>query len=482
MTPAALAALVRDALTQAGLWRSGAGLLVGVSGGADSVALLVALHRLRGEGGFRLEACHVQHGLRGESALSDERFVRDLCCTLGVPLHVENARLGDPHAPGVETRARDSRRRIFEALMRERGMDALLLAHHRGDQAETVLLRLLRGAGAEGLRGMRPIMPFGAGVLLRPFLDVPKAELADALSAEGLDHCEDLTNAQPITLRNVLRLSVLPVLEAAAPGAEAHMAQAAESLAADEAYLAAEAGALYRRARCDAPTPALWLHALADAPAPLLRRVVRQWYVDALLLRDGALPQERALDYRDTLALAALALGEAVQAHNLPGGLKAVRGRRQIFLCRPDGAPLCDLPPVQPQPLCGDWREWRAGSLCIVRAPIAPGASIPPTPREVLLPPQVLQSQPVLRMPQPHDRIRPLGAPGHKPLRRYLCDRGVDALWRTHIPVLAVQGEVLWAPGLCISQALRLDAAPADGVRLTLQSDPGYLPPRTTKE
>ncbi len=191
---------------------------------------------------------------------------------------------------------------------------------------------------------------------------------------------------------------------------------------------------------------------------------------------------QRGLERRRACAPSAPPTGAAVQAHTLPGGLKAVRGRRQIFLCRPDGAPLCDLPPVQPQPLCGDWREWRAGSLCIVRAPIAPGASIPPTPREVLLPPQVLQSQPVLRMPQPHDRIRPLGAPGHKPLRRYLCDRGVDALWRPHIPVLAVHDEVLWVPGLCVSQALRLDAAPTDGVRLALQGDPGYLPPRTTKE
>lgn len=105
-------AAVRRALEDAGLFRGGAGLLCGVSGGADSVALLYALWRLRSEAGFRLEASHVQHGLRGEASLEDERFVRALCDELGVPLHVENAGLtGGMEAPGMEARARERRAR-----------------------------------------------------------------------------------------------------------------------------------------------------------------------------------------------------------------------------------------------------------------------------------------------------------------------------------------------------------------------------------
>ena len=99
-------AAVRRALEDAGLFRGGAGLLCGVSGGADSVALLYALWRLRSEAGFRLEASHVQHDLRGEASLEDERFVRALCDELGVPLHVENAGLtGGMEAPGMEASA-----------------------------------------------------------------------------------------------------------------------------------------------------------------------------------------------------------------------------------------------------------------------------------------------------------------------------------------------------------------------------------------
>ena len=155
-------AAVRRALENAELFREGAGLLCAVSGGADSVVLLHALCRLRAEVGFRLEASHVQHGLRGEASLEDEHFVRALCADLDVPLHVEDAGLsGGMDAPGVEARARESRRAIFARQMDALSMDAVLVAHHRDDQAETVLMRLLRGAGADGLSGMQERVAFG---------------------------------------------------------------------------------------------------------------------------------------------------------------------------------------------------------------------------------------------------------------------------------------------------------------------------------
>lgn len=109
---------VKAALIEAGLYHSGVRLLCAVSGGADSVALLHALCRLRNDAGYTLEAVHVQHGLRGESSLADEQFVRGLCARLNVPLHVERAGLtGGMDDPGAETRARESRRRIFAVQM-----------------------------------------------------------------------------------------------------------------------------------------------------------------------------------------------------------------------------------------------------------------------------------------------------------------------------------------------------------------------------
>ena len=148
----ALMNAVREALRLAGLWKDGAKLVCALSGGCDSVALMHALCRLRAEKRIAVHAVHVQHGLRGEESLADEAFVRDLCRKLNAPLMVANAGLaGDMHSPGIETLARERRRVIFEQELTRLNADALLAAHHQDDQAETVLMHLLRGSGMNGL-------------------------------------------------------------------------------------------------------------------------------------------------------------------------------------------------------------------------------------------------------------------------------------------------------------------------------------------
>ena len=167
----ALMDAVRAAMQDCGLWREDAVLLCALSGGCDSVSLLHALCRLQKEASFRLHAVHVQHGLRGADSIADEQFVRELCVQLNVPLTVANANLsGDMHTPGMETLARERRRQIFEAQMKNLRAHALVTAHHRDDQAETVLMHLLRGSGMNGLCGMQTAAPFGGGLILRPLL------------------------------------------------------------------------------------------------------------------------------------------------------------------------------------------------------------------------------------------------------------------------------------------------------------------------
>ena len=144
---------------------------------------------------------------------------------------MENAGLtGGMEAPGMEALARERRRAIFARQMDALKLDAVLVAHHRDDQAETVLMRLLRGAGTDGLCGMRACVPFGRGVMLRPFLGLGKQTLVQALAQEGLPHREDESNQSPVTPRNALRLEVLPAMERLFPGAAGHIAEAAEAL------------------------------------------------------------------------------------------------------------------------------------------------------------------------------------------------------------------------------------------------------------
>lgn len=459
-------AAARRALEEAGLLREDAGLLCAVSGGSDSVALLHALCRLRAEAGFRLEACHVQHGLRGEASLEDERFVRALCASLNVSLHVEDAGLtGGMDAPGVEARARESRRAIFARLMDALGMDAVLAAHHRDDQAETVLMRLLRGAGADGLCGMRSCVPFGRGVMLRPFLGIGKGELARALAAEGLSHREDESNQSPVTPRNALRLEVIPAMERLFPGAPARIAEAAETLDADARCLDALAERLYEAALAGLPPlSALRRGVLAQAPEALARRALRRWFREGAALLSPP-PDERALGHGDTLALTALARGAAGGARNLPCGLKAVAGRDYLYLLTQEGGPLRPETAVC-LPVTAGERAYALGFVRLRQIPASPDAPAPAHAGEAVLSPAVLALGPVLRRPRPGDRIRPMGAPGAKPLRRFLTDRRVDLPLRPWLAVLAVENEVLWIPHLCASERLRLTAVPGGSVRL----------------
>lgn len=458
---------VEAALQEAGLFHSGARLLCAVSGGADSVALLHALCRLRPAAGYVLEAVHVQHGLRGESSLADERFVRDLCARLDVPLHVEQAGLaGGMDDPGAETRARESRRRIFAAGMDALGMDALITAHHRGDQAETVLMHLLRGAGAEGLRGMQPSAPFGRGVALRPFLGLSKQALLDALAGEGLTHREDESNQSALTPRNALRLNVLPALEALFPGAEGHIAQAAEALRVDERLLAAQAEALQSAALLRlSPVYALNRQMLLAAPEALARRALRMWYATGAELCGGRM-EERALSHEGTRALYALLSAPAGTALNLPYGLKAVTGAAHVHLCRQGGGALEPMAAPEPVAVAPGRAQYALPGLVLAAQPAQAGGPLPGGPSCVALSREVLARVPVLRAPRPGDRIRPFGAPGAKPLRRCLSDRKIDPFLRPLCFVLAVGSEVLWIPGLVSAEGLRLAYVPEGSLRL----------------
>lgn len=460
MTERLLAAL-RASLEQAGLWREDAVLLAALSGGADSVSLLYALTLARAEIGFQLAACHVQHGLRGQSSLEDEAFVRALCHTLGVPLTVANANLGlTLDDPGVETLARERRRELFASCMEATGAHGLLTGHHLDDQAETVLLRLLRGAGAKGLGGIRPVAPFGRGVMLRPFLALTKAELQSALEEAGMGWRHDGSNDLRCTPRNTLRLDILPRMEALFPGAALRMAQTADSLREDESCLAALADGLYAQALCSFPgVCALAMPPLLQAPAALQIRALRRLYREGLS-RAGFAPEERELSRPDSLALAALVTASPGASHNLPLGLSALRGQRHVHLTFQGGAALAPLPPPAPVALKARPGAYALQGLAFVAAPAndAP-ESLATGERQVLLPASLLE-QCVLRTPGPGDRIRPLGAPGSKPLRRFLTDRGVDEPFRPLLPLLAVGERVLWIPGLVTGEELRRTEAP----------------------
>ena len=191
------------------MW-SGVPGVVAVSGGADSVALLMALHNSPTGG---LIVAHLNHGLRGAESDADEQFVRELSRELNRPCRVARVDLAR-EAPGenLEAAARAARYRWFAELAAEVGGGWIATGHHADDQAETVLHRLMRGAGLQGLRGIAPIRHDGAVPVLRPLLTVPRKELLEFLAEHRQAYRTDSSNADPRFTRNRIRQELLPLM------------------------------------------------------------------------------------------------------------------------------------------------------------------------------------------------------------------------------------------------------------------------------
>ena len=216
---------VRRFIAEKGLLRPGDGVLVALSGGADSVALLRVLLHL----GYRCEAAHCNFRLRGEESARDEEFVRQLCGSLGVVLHVRSFdTLGHArrHSVSVEMAARELRYAWFGSLREERGLDAVAVAHHRDDSVETFLLNLARGTGIHGLTGIRA----RNGRVVRPLLAVSRSGILHYLESIGQAYVTDSTNLLDEYMRNKVRLRLLPLMEELNPSVRDAVAATASRL------------------------------------------------------------------------------------------------------------------------------------------------------------------------------------------------------------------------------------------------------------
>ena len=202
-------------------------VICAVSGGADSVAMLFALYLLREKLGITLEAAHFNHNLRGEESLRDETFVRELCARYEIPLHVASGEI-HPGKKGLEAAARDARYAFLESLPGK-----IATAHTADDNAETILMHLVRGTGLKGLGGIAP----QRGKLIRPMLGITRREVEDFLAEWHLPHVEDSTNKTDAFLRNRLRHHVMPLLAAENPRIAENLSQMALRLREDEACL-----------------------------------------------------------------------------------------------------------------------------------------------------------------------------------------------------------------------------------------------------
>jgi len=188
--------------------------IVALSGGADSVALLLIMHRL----GYHIEAAHCNFHLRGEESERDEAFVKSLCQSLSIPIHLihfDTKEYASLHQVSIEMAARGLRYKYFEQLRQDIGAETVCVAHHRDDAVETLLMNLLRGSGIHGLTGIRP----RNGHIVRPLLCLSRGEVESFLQEAGQQYMNDSTNFMDNVVRNKVRLNVIPLLKRINPSA-----------------------------------------------------------------------------------------------------------------------------------------------------------------------------------------------------------------------------------------------------------------------
>jgi tRNA(Ile)-lysidine synthase len=396
-------------------------LLAGLSGGADSVALCRCLLILRERSTVTVSAVHVNHALRGCASDEDETFVRDFCRKYDIPLMVY--RLTPPPHPG-EGWAREARYDAFRKAMEACRADALVLAHHRDDQAETVLMHLMRGAGLDGLCGMRQESAVNDMKILRPLLNIPSDDLREALRTCGQAWREDATNAEDAYLRNRVRHQLLPFIETLAPGASEHAAQTAALLAADSDAL----NTLAQQAMPSHGKAYLALSSFENVLPAIRTRMLRLWWQET---------QGSVLDAAHTTALVSLLEAPVGIRCTLLQGVTGYRGYTHLHLMKKQKKPKSVL-------LSG-MGEYVLGEITLT---LRPDAAKPGNGKTCqALPLELLQGT-NLRTRQEGDFIRPFGQQGRQSLQDYLVNHKVDAPFRDQLPLLCKGQEVLLACGV----------------------------------
>jgi len=463
---------VRDTIERHGLLEPGDSLVVGVSGGVDSLCLLHLLARLRPEFDLALRVAHLNHQLRGEQATADAEFVRRTAVEWGVPVTVSSAdvaTLAHERGVGVEEAARQARYAFLACLAGDTGAGAVAVGHNADDQAETVVMHLLRGAGPAGLRGMSPRLalaglapdlPSAAHVtLIRPLLEARRPAIEAYCREHRLQPRFDHSNLDTTLFRNRLRHEVLPALEAVAPGVGGRLRQLAELVTADYALVERLLDEEWNALLVSESERAVTLDLAAWRALPLsLRRLALRRAVH--LLR----PRLRDLGYRHIEDARLVAeRGQTGAEATLPGRLRLLVSYGHLLV-----ADEGFTPPPPP-----DWAMLGADApITLTVAGPRSTVALPGTRWEVrirLLPADderramALANQdrwrafldadaagPALhlRPRRPGERFQPLGMGGSScSVADFMINSRIPAAWRDRVPILARPEHLLWIAG-----------------------------------
>lgn len=448
--------------------RAGMRVVLAVSGGADSVALLRAMVQRAPEVGLVLAVVHVHHGIRDQPADEDAAFVEALAEQYGLPFHlrrVDTPAYAAKHRETLEEAARNQRYAAFRELLEQGSAEAVLTAHTLDDQAETVLMKLLRGAWTEGLSGIHPVLSLPRGQILRPLLGVRRSEIEAWLRELGQPWREDATNADIAYTRNRVRHALLPELTTYNPQIARLLAQIAELARDEDAYW---------RQEMDRLLPTLLLpgkavrgggRAVTTHPgegslgieldrlrtlAPAVRRRALREAARRLGATLGFEPVERLM-----VMVATEGAKPAPHREQLTAQLRAERTPRELRLvlegpvatdAERRGVQRSRLEPVEISvPGESDAAGFGLRVRVIVRGGVLPADDSVPKLEPV-----------VLRVPKAGDRVRLRYTSGKKPLKEVFARLHLDSSLRSTWPLIVWRGEVVWMKDVVLEPDPRL--------------------------
>ncbi len=445
---------VRKYISQHNLLTPGATQLVALSGGADSVCLLIVLKQL----GYDVHAVHCNFHLRGDESKRDENFCIQLCDEQKIPLHrthFDTRTYAELHHVSIEMAARNLRYDYFEQLRQAIQAENIVVAHHRDDNVETLLLNLVRGTGIAGLCGIRPRNSH----VVRPLLCVTRQQIEQWLAAQGQPYITDSTNLIPDVKRNRLRLQVIPLLKQINPALADSIQQTIENLTEAEAVLTDAIQKSIRQvtSQQNEHQPLITIHI-----EELKKQVSPEQVLYAILADKGY----NSKQIREISKAVDAPVGKLWQS-----ATHTLAKDRDALLLGPTPQSHADAPvvltiPIAPIAITGNGRK-----VIISPCPVDQ-LDLSHSPRRINVQADALHFPLTLRYAQPGDAFRPYGMKGRKLVSDYLTDRKRNYFQRAAQLVLAdAQGTILWLVGERIAALAAVKDPQAPMYTITLEED-----------
>ncbi len=437
-----LLAKIRRTIEEYRMIVSGTGVVVGVSGGPDSTALLHVLNLLKGDLGFRIAAAHLDHGLRPQSGL-DAQFVAEMANRLGIEFELKSVsirNLAKKLNISIEEAGRHARYDFLEEVRKKFGADVVATGHHQDDVIETFFLRIFRGSSIKGLKGIPPVR----GRIIRPLISCGRSEILDFLKKQGIAYRIDETNFCTDTDRNFIRNRVIPLVGSRFLNFRAPLKRTMDLIRLEDDLLEAEALKIYSAAvHNDAEFVAVNISALRDIPDVLVARV----FLRALHEVFGVEIRWRKAHLES--------ISELVRSKNpsseldLPEGLKLVREYDRVLISRYEKNEF-SLP--ETTAISGPGKvsiPTSGGTIELKVLPRQHDFEIEKSsPGRVFFDADLISFPLTLRSPRPGDRFRPWGRGGTRKLKKVLIDLKIPRLKRRQLQLLVKNDEILWIAGI----------------------------------